>query len=113
MAALDDRARPGQGAYDHPGGQGMAGVAGLPESEASGLSARSVDNAAPGPPCAGAWTSAGARVPRQTGPGYGVQNPQPAGGEAAQGALLPGTPRPRVQREDGEGSVRLPQGQDS
>src|ERR1700733_3247844 len=31
---------------------------------------------------------------------------------AAQGALLFGTPRPRIQREDGGGSVHLPRGQD-
>jgi hypothetical protein len=40
-------------------------------------------------------------------PRVGVQDPRRAGGEAAQGALLLGTPRPRVRREDGGGLVRL------
>ena len=47
MAAPDDRPRP-QGAGDHRGGQGLAGVVGLPQGEGTGLSARIVDDAAAG-----------------------------------------------------------------
>src|SRR6266700_3490264 len=89
----------------------MAGVGGLSQGEGIGLSARTVDDAAPGPPCARAWTNGGARMPRQGGPGHGVQDTQRARSEAAQDALLLGTSRPRVQTEDGGGSVRLPRGQ--
>src|SRR6202035_687443 len=64
------------------------------------------------PAMRGTWTSGGARVPLQAGSGHGVQDTQRAGSEAAQGALLFGTPRPRIQREDGGGSVHLPRGQD-
>src|ERR1700674_3013569 len=52
MAALDDRPRSGKDADDHRRGQGMAGVAGLPQGEGTGLSARIVDDATVGSPCA-------------------------------------------------------------
>jgi hypothetical protein len=42
----------GQGADDHRRCQGMAGVAGLPQGEGTGLSARIVDDATVGSPCA-------------------------------------------------------------
>ena len=85
---------------------------GVPEGERVGLSARIVDDAASGPPRSGAWAGGGARLPRQVGAGYRVQDTRSARGEAAQDALLPGTPRPRVQGEDGGGAVRLSQGED-
>ena len=68
MVALDDRPATGQGADDHRRGQGMVDVAGLPQGEGTGLSARIVDDAASGPPCARAWTSGGARLPRPSWP---------------------------------------------
>src|SRR5713101_1984063 len=52
----------------------------MPQGEGTGLSARIVDDAAPGPPCAGTWTGGGARVPRQAGPGHSMQDTQRAGG---------------------------------
>ena len=59
------------------------------------------------------WSSGRSYVPCQPGPGHFVQDPRSAGSQAAQGALLPGTPRPRVRSEDGGGSVRLPRGRAS
>src|SRR6202040_3912632 len=47
-----------------------------------------------------------------TGGKHGVQENQRARGEAAQGSLLPGTPRSRIQSQDGGGSVHLPRGED-
>ena len=85
----------------------MAGVVGVPEGEGTGLSARTLDDAASGLPCPRAWTGAGTCVPRQRGAGHGVQNPQPGRSEAAQSAILPGTPRPGVCGKDGRGAVRL------
>src|ERR1700719_1057342 len=85
----------------------MAGVVGVPEGEGTGLSARTLDDAASGLPCPRAWTGAGTCVPRQRGAGHGVQNPQPGRSEAAQSAILPGTPRPGVCGKDGRCAVRL------
>ena len=48
-----------------------------------------------------------ARLPRHIGAGYGVQDPRSGRTEAAQGALLPGGPRPLVCGKDGRGAVRL------
>src|SRR5947207_15643221 len=42
----------GQGAGDHAGGQGLAGVFGVRQGQGAWLSARVVDDAAAGPPCA-------------------------------------------------------------
>src|ERR1700681_3343896 len=53
-----------------------------------------------------------ARLPRQAGARHGVQDTQRARGKAAQGPLLPGTPRSRIQSQDGGGSVHLPRGED-
>ena len=49
-------------------------------------------------------------MPERAGPGHRVQDPRRARGEAAQGALLPRTPGPEVQGQDGAGAVRLPRG---
>jgi hypothetical protein len=43
------------------------------------------------------------RLPRQAGARHGVQDTQRARGKAAQGPLLPGTPRSRIQSQDGGG----------
>src|SRR5208283_4135087 len=45
----------------------MARVAGLPEGEGLRLSARAVDDAALGPPCARTWTGCRAQMPREIG----------------------------------------------
>src|SRR5580704_11086881 len=50
-------------------------------------------------------------VPERGGPGHCLQDPRRTRGEAAQGALLLGTPGPRVRGQDGAGAVRLPQGE--
>ena len=113
MAALDDRPRPGKEPTITVEAKAWMVDAGLPQGEGTGLSARIVDDAASGPPCARAWTGGGACVPWRAGAGHGLQDPQRAGGEAAQGALLPGTPRSRVQGQDGGGAVRLSQGEAS
>src|SRR5436190_18267173 len=52
----------------------------------------------------------GARLPGAARSGHIGQHPQRARDKAAQGPLLPGTPRPGVQTEDGGGSVRLSRG---
>ena len=62
-------------------------------------------------PCAHARSEGGPRLPCHTRAGHVVQHPQRAGDKAAQGPLLPGTPRPGVQAKDGRGPVRLSRGQ--
>jgi hypothetical protein len=91
IAALDDRQRPGKEPTITGRGQGVVGVAGLPKGQGAGLSARVVDDAASGRPRTRARSGGGARLPRQAGARHGVQDPRRAGGQAAQGALLPGT----------------------
>src|SRR4030088_1307294 len=56
----------------HAGGQSLVGVAGVRQGQGARLSARVVDHAVAGTPCARARTDGGARMPRQAGPGYGV-----------------------------------------
>ena len=97
LAALDDRPRPGKEPVDHAGGQGLVGVFGVRQGQGAWLSARAVDDAAFGPSCARARTGGGSRMSRPAGPGHGVQDPRPGGHQAAQGALLSGTPRRRVR----------------
>jgi len=110
----DDLARrpaaPWQGAEHHGRGEGLVRGLGVSQAKGALLSARTVDDAASGGPCARAWTDGGACLPQRAGPGHGVQDPRRPGDKAAQGALLPGETRSRLQREDGGGSVRLPQG---
>src|SRR5215471_12353923 len=89
----------------------MAGVVGVSEGKGIGLSARTLDDTAFGQPRSRAWTGGGACVPRQAGPGHGLQDPRPGGRQAAQSALLPGTPRSRLCGKDGRSVVRLSQGQ--
>src|ERR1700758_2242211 len=50
----------GQGADDHAGSQGLAGVAGMRRGQGARLCARVVDDAAVGPACARARTGGGA-----------------------------------------------------
>ena len=89
----------------------MAGVVGVSEGKGIGLSARTLDDTAFGQPRSRAWTGGGACVLRQAGPGHGLQDPRPGGRQAAQSALLPGTPRSRLCGKDGRSAVRLSQGQ--
>src|SRR2546430_7593908 len=70
-----------------------------------------VDNAASRPPRPRAWTGGGACLPRQPGPGHGMQDSRSRGGEAVEGALLPGTARSRVCGKDGRSAVRLSHGE--
>src|SRR5512136_2228642 len=86
-------------------------VAGLPEGKGIGLSARIVDDAASRPPRSRAWTGAGTCVLGQPGAGHGLQDSRSGGGEAAQGALLPGAARSRVCGKNGRSAVRLSQGE--
>src|SRR5258706_134271 len=100
----------GQGAGDHAGGQGLAGVFGVRQGQGARSSARVVDDTTAGAPCRRAWPAGGTGWFRQSGPGQGVQAPRQGGNQAAQGALLSGTPRRRVRAEDGGGSVYLSRG---
>jgi hypothetical protein len=75
LAALDDRPR--------PGGQGLVGVFGVRQGQGSWLSARVVDDAAAGTPCARERTGGGTRMSLQPGPGHGVQDTRPRGDRAA------------------------------
>src|SRR5690348_6891264 len=100
----------GQGAGDHAGGQGLAGVFGVRQGQGARLPARTVDDAAAGPPCARAWPVGGTPMPCQPGPGHGVQDSRPRGNQAAQGALLSGASRCRVRAENGGGPVCLSRG---
>src|SRR3974390_421361 len=83
----------------------------MPKGQGLWLSARIVDDAAIGPPRSRARAGGGAYLPGQAGAGPGVQDTRPGGGQAAQSALLPGTPRPRVCGKDGRSAVRLSQGE--
>src|SRR5262245_24997208 len=83
-----------QRAGDHDGSQGLVDGLGMPQGQGVRLSARTVDDAASGPPRPRAWAGGGARLPCHIGAGHGVQDPRSRRGEAAQGALLPGAPRP-------------------
>src|SRR5271154_1783628 len=89
----------------------MAGVARVPESEGPRLSPRTVDDPASRPPRSRARTGGGTCMPRQSGAGYGVQDPRPGRGETAQSAILPGTARSRLCGKDGRGAVRLSPGE--
>src|SRR5262245_17645339 len=89
----------------------MAGVVGVSEGKGIGLSARTLDDTAFGQPRSRAWTGRGACVLRQAGPGHGLQDARPGRRQAAQSALLPGTPRSRLCGKDGRSAVRLSQGQ--
>ena len=60
------------------------------------VSARAVDHAPAGPPCARAWAGGRTPLPGQAGSGHRLQDLQPGGNQAAQGALLPGVPGRRV-----------------
>src|SRR5206468_12150024 len=100
----------GQGAGDHAGGQGLAGVFGVRQGQGARSSARVVDDTTAGAPCPRAWTAGRTRLSRPSGSGHGVQVSRPGGNQAAQGALLSGTPRRRVRAEDGGGSVYLSRG---
>ena len=76
MAALDDLPRPASEPTITRRGQGMAGDPCLSQGQGPRLSARIVDDAASGPPCARAWAGCRARLPCQSGSGHGVQDPQ-------------------------------------
>jgi hypothetical protein len=111
MAALDDLPRPGRERTITEEAKARLCGLGLPQGQRIRLSARTMDDA----PLAGHAREHG---PAEGHPclaklaqGHVVQNPQRAGDQATQGPLLPGTPRPGVQAEDGEGFVRLSRGQ--
>src|SRR6516225_8329103 len=111
MAALDDRPRPGKEPMITLEAKTWLGVVGVSEGKGIGLSARTLEDTAFGQPRSRAWTGGGACVLRQAGPGHGLQDPRPGGRQAAQSALLPGTPRSRLCGKDGRSAVRLSQGQ--
>ena len=63
-----------------------------------------------GSPCARARTGGGSPMSRPSGSRHRVQASRSRGNQAAQGALLSGTPRRRVRAQDGGSSVCLPRG---
>ena len=77
LAALDDRPRPGKEPTITAEAKAWLVSLACRKAKELGLSARIVDDAASGPPRARAWTGGGACVPRQPGPGHGVQDPRP------------------------------------
>ena len=110
LAALDDRPRPGKEPTITP--QAKAWLVSLACDKAK-------DHGYPHE----LWTTRLlARHARENGPAaghdclanlvqrHGVQDPRPRGDQAAQSALLSGTPRRRVRAEDGGGSVCLSRG---
>ena len=68
-----------QGADDHAGSQGLAGVFGVRQGQAARLSARVVDDPAAGTPCPRAWTAGRTPLSRPSGSGHGVQASRPGG----------------------------------
>src|SRR5665213_2570686 len=85
-STVDGARRPAparQGTDDHAGSEGLAGVAGVRQGQGARLSARVVDDAAAGAPCARARVGGGARMSRQPGAGNGVHDPRPTGSQTA------------------------------
>src|ERR1700681_360364 len=85
-----------QRADNHAAGQGLVGLLGVRQGQGARVSARAVDYAPAAPPCARAWTDGRTPLPGQAGSGHRLQDSQPGGNQAAQGALLPGVPGRRV-----------------
>src|SRR6202048_1187672 len=80
LMALDDRPRPGKEPTITP--EAKAWLVSL-ACQGAGLSARVVDDAAAGAPCARARGGGGARMSRQSCPRHGVQDSRPRGSQAA------------------------------
>src|SRR5215813_4785015 len=83
LMALDDRTQTGQRADDYTGGQGLAGVVGVRQGQGSRLSARVVDDASFGAPCARARSGGGTPMSCQSCPGHGVQDSRSRGSQTA------------------------------
>src|SRR6266700_3445561 len=83
---------------------------GVRQGQGARPSARTVDDAAAGAPCARARTWGRTSMSLPSGSGHGVQASRPRGNQAAQGALLSGASRRRVRAENGGGSVCLSRG---
>ena len=111
MAALDDSPRPGKAPQITARSESLAGVAGLPKGQGLRLSARTVDHAAAGAAC----PRARRRLPdipawRSIVQGTVCKILAAPRNQAAQGSLLPRTPRRSVRRQDGRGALRLSRG---
>src|SRR5712672_4622538 len=72
-----------EGANDYAGGQSLAGVVGVRQGQGSRLSARVVDDASVGAPCARARGGGGTRMSRQSWPRHGVQDSRSRGNQTA------------------------------
>src|ERR1700691_4976724 len=86
MAALDDSPRPGK---ERTITDKARGVAGLPEAQGVGISARALDNAAAGASRQGDCRDGGPSLPDAPRSGHGLQDPRPTRSAPAQGPLLP------------------------
>src|SRR5258705_5132911 len=111
MAALDDRPRPGKEPTITIEAKAWLTSLACRKAKELGYPHELWTNAASRPPRPRAWTGGGACLPRQPGPGHGMQDSRSRGSEAAQGALLPGTARSRVCGKDGRSAVRLSHGE--
>ena len=110
MAALDDSPRPGKEPTITRRCPRMGGVAGLPEAQGGGISARALDNAAAGASHQGERRDGRTSLPDAPRSRHGLQDPRPTRSAAAQGPLLSRTPRRGLRAEDGRGPVRLSRG---
>ena len=113
LAALDDRPRPGKRADDHAGGQGLVGIFGLRHRPRSTAMRRNCGRHGFWPAMRGRAAGpvrAGHQCLARLAQGTVVQASRSRGNQAAQGALLSGTPRRRVRGQDGRSSVCLPRG---
>jgi hypothetical protein len=107
MAALDDRPRPGREPTITLEAKAWLVALACRKARDLWISPRTMDDTTSGPPRSRARTGRGTRMPGRSGAGHGVQDPRPGRGEAAQSAILPGTARSQLCREDGRGSVSL------
>jgi hypothetical protein len=91
MVALDDRPRPGKEPTITAEAKAWLISLACRKAKELGYPHEPGDDAAPGPPCAGAWPGSRARLLGQTGARHGVQDTRSPGSEGAQDALLSGT----------------------
>src|ERR1700722_15752480 len=93
MSALDDSPRPGKEPTIYGCCPRMGGVAGLPEAQGGGISARALDDTTAGATRQGGGRNGRASLSDAPGARHGLQDPRPTRRAAAQGSLLPRTPR--------------------
>jgi len=83
LTALDDRPRPGKEPTITPEAKAWLVSLACDKGQGARLSARVVDDASAGAPCARAWRGSRAWMSRQPCPRHGVQDSRPGGSQTA------------------------------